>query len=57
MTNQEQEHEWAIQRRACLIRELVRLTRERGVDWLRGWVKGCKWWGGLREDFWREFHK
>jgi hypothetical protein len=49
--NQEQEHEWSIDRRRCLIRELLRLTNLRGVEWLRGFVAGRKWWAGIREDF------
>lgn len=55
--NPEQEREWAVQRRACLIQELLRLTRARGVEWLREYVRGCKWWDGIREEFWREWRK
>lgn len=49
--NAEQEHEWAVERRRALVRELLRLTRERGIEWLQGYVKGCKWWAGVRADF------
>jgi hypothetical protein len=49
--NQEQEHEWSIERRKCLIRWLLQRTQERGVEWLRGFVQGRKWWAGVREDF------
>jgi hypothetical protein len=45
------EHEWAVERRRCLVRELLRLTRERGTEWLEQFVKGCKWWKGVRGDF------
>jgi hypothetical protein len=53
--NQEQEHEWSIDRRRCLVRLLCKRTSERGVNWLRGYVQGCKWWEGVREDFWRNW--
>jgi hypothetical protein len=49
--SQEQEHEWSIQRHRCLVRELLRLTNLRGVEWLRGFVAGRKWWAGIRDDF------
>jgi hypothetical protein len=49
--SQDQEHEWSIQRRQCLIRWLLQRTNERGVEWLRGFVAGRKWWAGVREDF------
>jgi hypothetical protein len=53
--SQEQEHEWSIDRRRCLIRELLRLTNERGTGWLKEYVHKWRMWEGVREDFWRQW--
>jgi hypothetical protein len=49
--NQEQEHEWSIDRHRCLVRWLLQRTQERGVEWLRGFVAGRKWRASIRDDF------
>jgi len=49
--NLEQEHEWAVERHRCLVRRLLRLTRERGIEWLERYVRGWKQWRGIRDDF------
>jgi hypothetical protein len=49
--SQEQEHEWSIDRHRCLVRWLLQRTQERGVEWLRGFVAGRKWWASIRDDF------
>ncbi len=41
--------------RRSLIRQLLRWHRERGVEWLRGYVDGWKMWEeDLRVDFWAQ---
>ena len=46
----EQEH-----MRRCLIRTLLRSHRERGTEWLRGYVKDWRMWAEeLRVDFWKQ---
>ena len=41
--------------RRSLIRQLLRLHLERGVEWLRGYVDGWKMWEeDLRVDFWAQ---
>jgi len=37
-----------------LIRQLLRWHRERGAEWLRGYVEGWPAWAGLRVDFWAQ---
>ena len=37
-----------------LIRQLLRWHRERGVEWLRGYVERWPAWAGLRVDFWAQ---
>jgi hypothetical protein len=45
------EQELEQHRKQCLIRWLLQRTNERGVEWLRGFVAGRKWWAGIRDDF------
>ena len=40
--------------RRSLIRQLLRWHRERGVEWLRGYVERWPEWAGLRVDFWAQ---
>lgn len=41
--------------RRSLIRQLLRWHRERGVEWLRGYVDGWKMWEeDLLVDFWAQ---
>lgn len=41
--------------RRSLIRQLLRWHRERGTEWLRGYVEGWKMWqDDLRVDFWAQ---
>ena len=41
--------------RRSLIRQLLRWHRERGAEWLRGYVDGWKMWEeDLRVDFWAQ---
>lgn len=40
--------------RRSLIRQLLRWHRERGVEWLRGYVERWPAWAGLRVDFWAQ---
>lgn len=46
----EQEHEWSIQRRQSLIRDLLRKTHQRGTEWLKSYVRGWKLWPEIRDD-------
>ena len=40
--------------RRSLIRQLLRWHRERGAEWLRGYVERWPAWAGLRVDFWAQ---
>ena len=40
--------------RRSLIRQLLRWHRERGAEWLRGYVEGWKRWHELRAEFWAQ---
>lgn len=40
--------------RRSLIRQLLRWHRERGAEWLRGYVECWPEWAGLRVDFWAQ---
>jgi hypothetical protein len=51
----DQERQWAIERRRCLVRELLRLTNRRGIEWLKGYVRGWKLWEHIRDDLWRQY--
>lgn len=44
----EQEHEQ--HRRRCLVREMCRLTAQRGIGWLEGFVRGWALWDRIGED-------
>lgn len=48
--------EWQqLELRRSLIRQLLRWHRERGEEWLRGYVDGWKMWEeDLRVDFWAQ---
>jgi hypothetical protein len=45
------EHELEVERRRCLIRDLLRRTDRNGVQWLEQFVRGWKFWRGIRDDF------
>jgi hypothetical protein len=55
--NQEQEHEWSIDRRRCLVRHLLQLRRERGKEAFERYVSGWKQWESVKAAYWEQLQR
>lgn len=50
----DRERKWAIERRRCLVREILRRADRNGIGWLEQFVRGWKVWPSIRDDFKRQ---
>jgi hypothetical protein len=53
----EQEHEWNIERRRCLVRHLLRLRRERGKEAFELYVSGWMQWASVKDAYWEQLQR